>query len=379
MVTARIQLGVAILLAACVASTSPRAAAESVACTSWTNALYERTRGSIVLVRSAAAEGTGFAFFSPRHIATAFHVVASGGPISIITASGQQIPARVVAWDTEWDLAMLELPQPLNAPLLPLANQGRVGDPVAAIGNPWGSEQRKLPGSNAPVWALSQGVVSAPPADLIQTDAPVNPGNSGGPLLTRSGEVLGVLVIKLQESDGISFAVSTRRLVDLTRRIGTQGEYRVSPYRLDLQVAWLPLAEHELSGALVGTRLLFGGTYGLGVRGARLFGATEVVSALHLQQRDRWLAEADVIYRFGTPDAGVSLGLGLAVQRDELTTRRATVAAEGLAELTAETLHTHVRGMLTLGIESTWLFADTAVYALGDEGLGARLGLGLLF
>src|SRR5690606_3524198 len=121
----------------------------------------------------------------------------------------------------------LELPQPLSAKQLEPVGvaRGQVGDPVAAVGNPWGAEQRKRPGSNAPVWALSQGVISAPPAEFVQTDAPVNPGNSGGPLLTQRGEVVGVLVIKVAASDGISFAVSCQRLVALTRQIGKQAPY----------------------------------------------------------------------------------------------------------------------------------------------------------
>src|SRR5690606_23704357 len=164
--------------------------------------------------------------------------------------------------------------------------------------------QRRNADSRGPVWALSQGVISAPPADLIQTDAPVNPGNSGGPLLTRDGEVVGVLVVRLAGSDGISFAVPTSRLAALVQRIGVQPEYRASAVSVDVQLSWVPVAEHELSGVLLGTRVGFGSTWALGLRGSRLWGSKEVQSTLHLTERDRWLAEADVSYRLGGGEGG---------------------------------------------------------------------------
>ncbi len=347
----------------------------------WANTLYHEVRSSIVLVRTSNAEGTGFSFHSPRHIATAFHVIDEGDPITVVLASGKQMPARVVAWDPLWDLAILELPEPLQAKQLrPVgASQGQVGDPVAAVGNPWGAEQRKRPGSNAPVWALSQGVISAPPAELVQTDAPVNPGNSGGPLLTQRGEVVGVLVIKVADSDGISFAVSSQRLVALTRQIGKQPPYQVPGYTLDVQLSWVPLAEHELSGVLAGPRVVTRSGLGLSVRAARLWGGTEVLSTLRLQQRDRWLVEADALYRLGNEDSGVQLGLGLAVQRDQIEEREARVDAGILVQTTEELEETNVRAMASLGIEAEWILIDTAIYAFGSGGLGARFGVGFVF
>ncbi len=356
-------------------------AAETPRKGSWANNLYHEVRPSVVLVRTRTSEGTGFSFHSPRHIATAFHVIDAGDPIFVVLASGEQMPARVVAWDPTWDLAILELPKALDAKQLrPVgASHGHVGDPVAAVGNPWGAEQRKRPGSNAPVWALSQGVISAPPAELVQTDAPVNPGNSGGPLLTQSGEVVGVLVIKVADSDGISFAVSSQRLQALTRNIGKQEPYTVPSYQLDLQLSWVPLAEHELSGVLGGARVVTRSGLGLSVRAARLWGDTEVLSALRLNQRDRWLLEADLLYRFGNGEAGLVVGAGAAVQRDDIEERTATIVNGQLEQDTTESDKTSVRAMVSVGIEAQWILVDTAVYALGRGGLGARFGVGVVF
>jgi S1-C subfamily serine protease len=206
--------------------------------------LYHKVNPSIVLISRGNAEGTGFLFGSQRHVATALHVVSHVGTITVVTRDGKRREARVVAWDEEWDLSILELEEPIAAPVLQTVRdgQGQVGDMVAAIGNPWGAEQRKLKGSEAPVWALSQGVISAPPGDYVQTDAPVNPGNSGGPLLTRDGEVVGVVVVRIAEADGISFATSAKRLQALYGRVNQQGDYSPNVERLLWQLSWLPVA-----------------------------------------------------------------------------------------------------------------------------------------
>jgi S1-C subfamily serine protease len=372
----------------CAASTFPAlATAESAQDAAaeparWANRLYERVRPSIVLIRAGNSEGTGFLFHSQRHVATAFHVIDNGAPVVVVTWESKEHPAKVVAWDSQSDLAILELAAPLAAPLLECvgSGKGQVGDPVVAVGNPWGAEQRQRRDSTAPVWALSQGVISAPPGDLIQTDAPVNPGNSGGPLLTQDGAVVGVLVVRVAGSDGISFAVSAERLKALAQRIGTQGEYRVPSLNLSWQLAWVPVAEHELWGVLTGVRGLFGGIAGLSLRAARLWGGTEVLSAVSLSERDRWLVEAEILYRFGASDGGgLPVGVGLAFHSDHVTERLAEISGGSLLETRAERNASDLRLMLSVGLESEWVIADSAVYLFGSEGLGARFGLGLIF
>lgn len=366
-----------------VASTGSGTAEVAAPVTSrWANQLYQRVQSSIVLVKTENSEGTGFLFHSQRHIATAFHVVEAGRTLRVSTSGGRELQARVIAWDTEWDLALLELSEPLDAPLLrPVrSGEGQVGDPVVTVGNPWGGEQRKLPGSSAPVWALSQGVVSAPPGEMIQTDAAVNPGNSGGPLLTQQGEVVGVLVVRVAGSDGISFAVSSQRLLALTETIGKQGEYRKPWVRTDFQLSWVPVAEHSLSGVLFGPRLVFGDRWGLSARAARLWGDTEVVSTLHQRERNRWLLETDLSLHVGSGQgSGAFIGVGLALQRDQIVDARIDLAGTELSEERSRRDQDRLRAMLSLGLGAEWILIDTTLYAWGGDGFGARFGLGLLF
>jgi S1-C subfamily serine protease len=350
--------------------------------TRWANALYQRVQPSVVLIRTRQAEGTGFLFHSARHIATAFHVVSEGQPIRVILASGKELTARVVAWDEEWDIALLELPTELDAPVLQQVSgdHGQVGDPVAAIGNPWGAEERRRPGSTAPVWALSQGVISAPPGELIQTDAPVNPGNSGGPLLTQQGEVVGVLVVRVAGSDGISFAVSSARLTALAKTLGGQTEYQGPGNRFNVQLGWIPLAERELSGVIAGGRLIIRDTWGFSLRAARLWGGTEMLSTLSLRERDRWLGEGDVFLMLVSSESlAVPVGVGVAFAHDQIRERVANVTNGTLQESSSKSSLDDVRLMGSFGIQSDAVLIDTAVYAFGKEGLGARLGLSVSF
>lgn len=348
----------------------------------WANQLYQRVQPSVVLIRTRQAEGTGFLFHSRRHIATAFHVVSEGQPIRVVLSSGKELSARVVAWDEEWDIAILELPEELDAPVLQevSSEHGQVGDPVVAIGNPWGAEERKRPGSSAPVWALSQGVISAPPADLIQTDAPVNPGNSGGPLLTQQGEVVGVLVVRVAGSDGISFAVSCARLRALAGTLGHMREYWGPGNRVDWQLGWVPLAEHELSGVILGSRWIFRDAMGFSLRAARLWGDTEVISTLTLQERNRWLFEADAALLLASSESfTLPLGIGVAYTLDRIDDRVAAVTGGVLQESSSKRTLNDLRLLGSLAIQSENVMFDTALYAFGKEGLGARLGLSLVF
>ena len=147
--------------------------------------------------------GTGFVLNGRGEIATNAHVVTEGEGSSIrrakevyvAFADGNQVPARIVGFDANADVALLRI-DPTGLTLRPLrlgtARDLRVGSPVAAIGSPFGEPQ-----------SLSVGVVSATDrsiksltgfeiAGAIQTDAAINRGNSGGPLVNARGEVLGI-------------------------------------------------------------------------------------------------------------------------------------------------------------------------------------------
>jgi putative serine protease PepD len=187
--------------AAKVTAPSPAAAASLTV-----TAIYQRLAPSVVLVRTGRDLGTGVIVADNGTIVTANHVVAGGGAITVTFADGTTANAAVVTADPKLDVATLfpaKLPQVVVAATL--GGGADVGAPVVAIGNPLGLTD-----------SVSAGVISGlgRTADtydgkfsgLIQFDASVNPGSSGGPLLDAHGLVIGIVVSIATPDGGDAFA-----------------------------------------------------------------------------------------------------------------------------------------------------------------------------
>jgi putative serine protease PepD len=161
------------------------------------------------------AEGSGFVVDKRGDIVTNEHVVSSGGSIQVTFADGRKAAAQLVGQDASSDIAVIRV-STSSSELQPLtlgdSSKVQVGDGVVAIGSPFG-----LPGT------VTTGIVSALGRDIkapnnytitgaIQTDAPINRGNSGGPLLDAHGNVIGVnsqINSNSGDSSGVGFAVSS--------------------------------------------------------------------------------------------------------------------------------------------------------------------------
>lgn len=182
--------------------------------------VYKATKPSVVRIsRPDGSLGTGFVFHSNKHVATALHVVDLGREVRVEFPSGKTMLADVVAVDDEHDLAILELSEPTDAPPLVPRYNVSVGSPILAIGNPYGDLARfsnELEGLLN--FSVSQGIVSAKSDSYIQTDTVLLPGNSGGPMLTCDGKVIGV-ADKLLESR-IGFGVPVIHLSKLVNQLG---------------------------------------------------------------------------------------------------------------------------------------------------------------
>ena len=176
--------------------------------------IYERTHESVVEIStSAQAQGSGFVYDADGHVVTNQHVVAGASEITVRFANGSRYPATIVGTDRSTDLAVLDVDAPAEV-LQPLqlgdSSVLREGDPVVALGSPFGLEG-----------SITSGIVSAlhrqmtapnnfTITDSIQTDAAINHGNSGGPLLDADGRVIGVNAQIESESggnDGVGFAI----------------------------------------------------------------------------------------------------------------------------------------------------------------------------
>jgi len=161
--------------------------------------------------KNPTGTGSGFFFTSDGYVLTNSHVVSPGPRHQVSTPDGSLLAAELVGNDTATDLAVLKVSGPTPAALR-LADSDKVliGQIAIAIGNPIGYD-----------YSVTTGVVSARGRslrtqsgrlidDVIQTDAALNPGNSGGPLINTQGQVIGVNTATIASAQGICFAISSR-------------------------------------------------------------------------------------------------------------------------------------------------------------------------
>jgi hypothetical protein len=150
-------------------------------------------RESVLVIRTRRRFlGAGFAFMDDRTVATAQHVASHGGAIAV-DRRGRSYRLTSIAEDPDADVAILRTDRPLEGiePLQPSASVA-VGMRAFGVGHPHGTDGVVAARPGLYRWTLSAGVVSAVSDELVQTDAALHPGNSGGPLLSCTGRVLGV-------------------------------------------------------------------------------------------------------------------------------------------------------------------------------------------
>jgi|TARA_Y100000310_G_scaffold15979_1_gene16034 S1-C subfamily serine protease len=159
----------------------------------------------VVSVVTDKGQGSGAVYSDDGYIITNYHVVQNANDISVVFSDGSTASAIFLGADTINDVALLKVGLTGLKELDFEEDEVRIGEKVVAIGNPLGLS-----------FSVTEGIVSAKgrvikegAAGLIQIDAPVNPGNSGGPLLNTKGEVVGIVNAKLQGYEGLGFAIPT--------------------------------------------------------------------------------------------------------------------------------------------------------------------------
>jgi S1-C subfamily serine protease len=179
------------------------------------------------------ALGSGFVIDKAGHIVTNYHVVAGAKSVEVSFSSSDNMKARIVGSDASTDLAVLQVDARSRALTpLPFGNSDRVsvGDSVVAIGNPLGYDRSVTAG----IVSAVQRAITAPnqyPIDhVIQTDAPINHGNSGGPLINSGGQVVGVTA-KIATGDtggdgniGIGFAIPANTVRSVVAQLIKKGK-----------------------------------------------------------------------------------------------------------------------------------------------------------
>jgi S1-C subfamily serine protease len=177
--------------------------------------------------------GSGFVLDSAGHIVTNFHVIQGAQKVQVSFSGQDQLPATVVGKDRSTDLAVLKIDAHSRALTpLPLGNSddARVGDAVFAIGNPFGLTRTLTTGVVSAVQRQIFAPNGVPIDSAIQTDAAINHGNSGGPLIDADGRVIGVTSQIQTGSDqnqgnvGIGFAIPVNTVRDIAGQIIKNGK-----------------------------------------------------------------------------------------------------------------------------------------------------------
>jgi serine protease Do len=163
--------------------------------------------------------GSGFVIHPAGYIVTNEHVVEEGTDVQCVFSNGDKLTAQVIATDNEHDLAVLKvvpLPgRPLKAVALGSSEDLMIGEPVYAIGNPFGYAGTMTRGIISAVDRTLDVSTTKSYKGLIQTDASINPGNSGGPLLNAYGQVIGINTAIRADARGIGFAIAVSSMRDL--------------------------------------------------------------------------------------------------------------------------------------------------------------------
>jgi S1-C subfamily serine protease len=235
-------------------------------------------------------QGSGIVVSREGEIVTNAHVVTSGGNLNgggsprearqvfVEFGDRDRVPADIVGFDADSDLALLEVePDGLELDPIPLSERSSfaVGEPVAAIGSPFGENQSLSIGVISGTDRTVEGLTNFGIGNAIQTDASINPGNSGGPLLDAKGEVIGIneqIASSSGTNAGVGFAIAITSVRFSLDQLRDDGEVDYAYLGVTSETIYPQLADHlgleSDSGALITDVVDGGPAEKAGLRGA---------------------------------------------------------------------------------------------------------------
>jgi S1-C subfamily serine protease len=185
--------------------------------------IIEDSLKSVVTVRTDVGQGTGFIISDDGFIVTNAHVLAGGREVYVLDYQQERHTTELIGYNLTFDIALLKISGNYNPIILGDSNNVQVGEKVIAIGNPLGLQ-----------FSVSEGIVSAIDREgsnglavYIQTDAALNPGNSGGPLISKLGEVIGINNFKVGGGESLGFALESNYIKEVLNGI-SQEEYQIN-------------------------------------------------------------------------------------------------------------------------------------------------------
>jgi 2-alkenal reductase len=241
--------------------------------------LYQQVSPSVVAIRVTitgrngrtigSSTGSGFVIDSEGHIVTNNHVVDDASFIEVEFYDGTLAEGQIVGLDPDSDLAVIEVDVPGDR-LFPIAfgdsNTLLVGQPVVAIGSPFGQDWTLTTGIVSGLNRMLDGLTAYSIGGVIQTDAAINPGNSGGPLLNLSGQLIGVnsqIATESGSSSGVGFAIPSNLVWRVAQELIQNGTVDYSYIGISGTDVTLPIIRAlnlpENTRGIVVSEVVFGG------------------------------------------------------------------------------------------------------------------------
>jgi S1-C subfamily serine protease len=210
--------------------------------------------------QSRGGSGSGVIVAPDGLILTNSHVAGAASRVEVTTADGQDLHARLVGDDPDTDLALIRIDEAVTLPSARLGDSKRLkrGQLVIAIGNPLGFESTVTTGV---VSALGRSLRSRNGRlidDVIQTDAALNPGNSGGPLVSSRGEVVGINTAVIMGAQGICFAVAANTASFVLGELVRHGRVRRAFIGIAAQQTAIPPLRRRAAGLIQDRAVMIG-------------------------------------------------------------------------------------------------------------------------
>ena len=320
------------------------------------SALYSQVKASVVVIQDLVPEynifgrifgyslqqGSGFvtSVNNQQVVVTNNHVIEDAINVTVTFSNGDSYPATVIGADPRADLAVLSVSQMPNGVVsLSLANSDllQVGDPVVAVGSPYGLSGTLTTGV---ISALGRSMVEDSGtdqndltlADIIQTSTAINPGNSGGPLITYRGEVVGITTAGISNSESLGFAIPSNTLKRELNTLVSSGSYDQHPSinadgtDMNYQIAqamgtsvtygWLVESVSTSNGlqggntqtTILGSRYVLGGDIIIAINNQRITNADDLLSYLERNTLPGQTANFTVVRGGQTQTVSVTIG-----------------------------------------------------------------------
>lgn len=180
--------------------------------------IFENEKRGIVTIKTDISQGTGFILTEDGYIVTNNHVIEGAKSAGVFTYDTRSYDVLLIGIDQELDIALLKIEGNFDSVDIGNSDDVKIGEKVIAIGNPLGLD-----------FTLTEGIVSAKDRTGIndlpyyfQIDVPLNPGNSGGPLINTKGEVIGINNFKVQGAEGLGFALEINEAIKTINSIAIQ-------------------------------------------------------------------------------------------------------------------------------------------------------------